>query len=197
MTKPVIAIDIDDVLIPHESLLVAQYKKHIDAAYPHSDMYSFDLTAQSEKVRARVVQVMTNYIASEEFFTVAPVKEAGAALVLLKQAYRLVIVSVRADFMVDRTKRWLEQHFPKTFEDTRFVQVAEWGQGPKQSKLNLLQELGVSVLIDDNLRHATMAAAEGIKVLLFGDYPWNKTDNLPKDIIRVRDWDEVVKVLGQ
>lgn len=36
---------------------------------------------------------------------------------------------------------------------------------------------------------------DGIRTLLFGDYPWNQAETLPPNVVRVTNWDEVCRVL--
>lgn len=38
---------------------------------------------------------------------------------------------------------------------------------------------------------AVAVAESNIQALLFGDYLWNKADNLPKNVSRVKNWQDV------
>jgi len=58
-------------------------------------------------------------------------------------------------------------------------------------KSDLCLKLGVEVLVDDCLEFAEECADKGIKVLLL-DSPWNQTDSLPKNVKRMKNWDEIV-----
>jgi uncharacterized HAD superfamily protein len=60
-------------------------------------------------------------------------------------------------------------------------------------KSEVCRELGVSYLIDDNLTAVKQTSAFGIEVLLFGDYPWNQIDELPRGVTRVKNWQEVLE----
>ena len=68
--------------------------------------------------------------------------------------------------------------------------------GEKLSKPDMCKKIGAKILIDDSLLYAQECAKEGIKTILFGNYPWyqNKHD-LHENIKRVEGWHEVDKVI--
>jgi 5'(3')-deoxyribonucleotidase len=194
-SRPVLAVDIDDVLVPHESLLVEQVRKHVTPDYPFESMYELKLSKQPEAYRNQLIELLSDYLISDEFFRIGPIKEAAAALTRLKRRYHLVIASARPVIIKMSTQQWLQQHFPDTFRDIGFVNVEKWGVGHTVIKDPLLEQLGADILIDDSLRHITSAAANGISGILFGDYTWNQTDKLPDGVKRAKDWRAVEEIL--
>jgi uncharacterized HAD superfamily protein len=124
-----------------------------------------------------------------------PFTQAVPILQRLARSYNLVVVTSRRSLIRPETDRWLERYFPGIFQGIHYAGIYDSDDHIhnklKQTKAELCRELGVDYLIDDQLKHCVAAAEIGIKVLLFGDYNWNKADQLPDGIVRVKDWDEV------
>lgn len=51
--------------------------------------------------------------------------------------------------------------------------------------------------IDDQLKHCQAAASLGIKAVLLGDYPWNRTEKLPSGVTRCKDWPAVLEYFNE
>jgi hypothetical protein len=62
-----------------------------------------------------------------------------------------------------------------------------------QTKGELLKSLGAQYHIDDQPKHCISALQQGIQPLLFGDYSWNRSVELPEGIVRVKNWQEVTE----
>ena len=114
----------------------------------------------------------------------------------MKQSHKLIVVTSRSktkstDTIIDDTIKWINNNFPNTFSRIYFA-YNHFIQGEdKKTKEEICFDLNVDILIEDNLEHAKNCASKGIKVLLF-DAPWNKSESLPKEITRVKSWDEII-----
>ncbi|HLA48993.1 MAG TPA: hypothetical protein VJY84_00415, partial [Candidatus Saccharimonadales bacterium] len=60
-------------------------------------------------------------------------------------------------------------------------------------KAEVCREIGADYLVDDQPKHCLAAADAGITALLFGDYKWTRVNNLPKNVIKVRNWPAVLE----
>jgi len=60
----------------------------------------------------------------------------------------------------------------------------------------LCKERGIKIMIDDNKLFANELAEKGVKVFLL-DKPWNKNYDKHKNIIKVKDWKEVIKKIQE
>lgn len=194
MEKPIIAVDIDDVL-SDENLAVLEFI---------NEKYGLSLTAQDYDIDGeywgyweKVWQVSDDE-GAERFkaYVESGVKRnhrvlPGAVETIqhLKQDFELVIITARGDEQVDLTHEWLEEHFSKTFSDIAFVHQRTGDK--KGSKADIAIELGASYLIDDNAGHCELADKANIKALLFGNYGWNRSAAIGPNTQRVRDWAEV------
>ena len=129
------------------------------------------------------------------FGTYQPFEHALPVLKQLAATKDLVVITSRRSSTKPETKTWLEAHFPGIFHDIHYAGIwdssAHTHHKLKQTKADICREIGVDYLIDDQLKHCIAAAEAGITTLLFGDYGWNKMDQLPDGVTRTRDWDEV------
>lgn len=62
-----------------------------------------------------------------------------------------------------------------------------------KTKAEICHALGASTLIDDSLVHVSQCVDAGIDGILFGDYPWNQSAQLPDGIKRCVDWSAVLE----
>ena len=194
--KPVLAIDFDDVLFEHDTILRTYFRKKYGLAYdPRTD---YDLLSPTEGKTGLDRELI---VSDAERFLLGPEHRAvtlqGAADVLrkLSQEYSLAIVTSRSSFIKTQTYEWLEKHYPDIFETVVFAGKTRWGFGPKVAKIPELHQLNTATLIDDSLRHCIEASAEGMRAILFGDYLWNQAAELPSGVTRAKDWSEVEKIL--
>jgi uncharacterized HAD superfamily protein len=94
------------------------------------------------------------------------------------------------------TKEIVNKHFPKVFKGIHFTNAFPKDGSKTISKLEACDKERIDVLIDDNLKFALECAKEHRKVLLF-DSPWNQAKELPKEIHRVYDWEEIVEKIAK
>jgi 5'(3')-deoxyribonucleotidase len=191
MTKPIIAIDIDDVLGSQVQVIIAF----------SNEKYGMDLTPEDFKKEGPYwgyweqvwgVDDTEGKKRIEEFIRAGHILNqpimTGALDVIhrLKENYELVVVTARSDMYIEDTHKWLARHFPNVFTDVRFVPV--WDKSKQVTKAMICKEIGADYLIDDNLEHCNLAAEEGITAVLFGEYGWNVNKDISPSIVRVKDW---------
>lgn len=192
MSKPILAIDCDDVLVGTAPYILAAYNAEHGTNIQLKDFYSNNDAVWGVTDDIATARVNA-YLNTPEYHGVAPFQEAVSALTRLSTRYELHVVTGRHSALSDATHTMLEQYFPGLFSSVEFTSFFTKNS---RSKADVCEQLGASYLIDDHLHHAEVVAARGIPVLLFGLYPWNQTDNpLPPSIRRVVDWEEVCKIL--
>ncbi|CAK5265270.1 unnamed protein product [Mycena citricolor] len=121
-------------------------------------------------------------------FSAHPVPGAREGIQALKDlGYKLVIVTARSVDVADASYEWVEKYFPGQFSNIVFT-----GQFSDASKLHhkeilthltkgqICASLKAQVLIDDSAENALQVstAETATRVLLFGDYEWNKRISL-------------------
>lgn len=194
-SRPVIAVDVDDVLVPHAPGLIGFLNRSFNANITLDRFFSFeDIVQSAGGDEGQVVEQTLCFLNSVEFAGMGPIEEAVGVIEGLKERYDLVIITARPLFIEKMTRRWLEEHFPSTFCSAHFVNLDwEWGRGHHASKMDVCRSERVEVLIDDSPFQIGEAIRSGIVGLLFGNYPWNM--ELPEGAERVVDWAAVSRRL--
>lgn len=194
--KPTVAVDIDDVLVPHEVHLAKWYRRHIDPRYPHDDMRQLGLHRLSERQRQHVIEIMNAFLESADFLDIPPHPGASEALQKLGREYELVVLTGRPGVARPTTETWLQRHFPAVFSDVHYANPHHgWATLSSVSKRELCSRSGAGYIIDDDERHIRDVSSAGTSGILFGTYSWNRVEELPPNTVRAEDWDEVLEVL--
>lgn len=197
MPKPenreTIAVDIDEVLFPMVPDLIQYVDREHKVKFTPKDFAYYSLEGIWPAGSAEGSIVFENY-KNQVSTEVAPVKGAAAALSKLSIKYDVIVMTSR-DIKVEQvTHDWLNHHFREIFKDVHLL-GNQHDSLPNQwrPKSKVCVQLGVSYLIDDNLTAVKETNALGVKVLLFGDYPWNQAKELPLGVTRVKNWQEVLE----
>ena len=193
-----IAIDIDNVLAASaESFVVISNKlfgDHITIDDFNEDWQKMWGVNHEEAERRGEVLRANKY--QKDYL---PVDGAVQAIKELGKRYKLVLVTSRRKFAEELTKNWLKQYFDYPFDTIVFADFWDDAKNSKDGHLrhkgDLFTQVGADIVIDDQLKHCEAAAEAGVQAILFGDYAWNKTGNLPDGIIRCNGWTEVVESL--
>lgn len=196
--KPVIAVDIDDVIAAHAPAFVEYSNKKWGTSLTvdkYNDHWA-ELWGVSEK---ETKQRVDDYHHSGAFSGYSTVEDSDQSLRKLKECYTLVVLTARQKSLSEDTIAWVDKNFSGIFDDIHFAGV--WDkpleQAVKQDKTALSKQIGADYLIEDQLKYALPAGEAGIKVLLFGDYPWNKLEKLPSNVTRVKNWQEVLEYFDE
>lgn len=185
MSKPIIAVDCDDVLVGTAQQILNHYNRnHGTNVSDYTEIWQLVSTDETRDSR-------NTYLDSKEYMNSQPTQDAMQALAKLNQSFELHIVTGRPGFMQDITLAWLEKHLPEIFKTVVFTDFFKKKGG--RSKAEVCLDLGAQYLIDDHIHHCEAVARVGVRALLFGDYPWNQKVVLPEGIARVKDWAAVLE----
>lgn len=191
--KPVLAIDIDEVLVPFmQSFFQFHNAKYGTKLKLTPDMDYHGVHREIGDTIEQFQRKIDSFVETESYRNGRPLAGAAQVIRRLKSRYELVVITARPESVRERTEQWVRVHFAETFAHVHF---AELDQDNRLGKMGALRRTGASVLIDDNLSHLEEAAGEGIRGVLFGDYPWNQAVELPAGVMRVKDWREVERAL--
>lgn len=197
--KPVIAVDVDDVLFPTNDGTRGFVNNNFDRDYSEEDhSQPGEYKGYFERVwgvdHDTAEHWYHSFINSGALTEMEPVEGAIEAIKELEKNHTLVVVSARHEDQVDMTHQWLLKHFPSVFKDVRFI--SGWYHGRKVSKGDVCREIGADYLIDDHIDHCLEAEKAGTKALLFSEYGWSK-DERANSLTRVKDWPAVKKFFDE
>lgn len=197
-SRPVLAVDVDEVLAAFMPALVAFHNDTYGTALKPSDFFSYQFhevwggTIEESKVK------MNRFFASEYFLNMAPIEGALDHLTRLKDHFSLHIVTSRHLSIEEPTRAWLDKHFPGMFTAVHFGN--HYGSsGAVRSKPQMCADIKAVMLIDDSYSYAKQCAEAGVPVVLFGDYAWNRQLEKSDDrlIRRAASWVDVDRVIRE
>lgn len=182
MSRLVIAIDCDDVLVPGTEFSVATYNRlwGTSVTLPRAHELSND---EWDAPREEVARRFDEMYLSEEYATMKPYPEAIAAVRRLAHKYELHVVTARPETIMEVTARMIQLYFPDCFASMQHV-------GFNGNKGGICEALKADVLIDDNFRHLASAKDCGVATRIwFGNYPWQTEKPEPGTVTaRCLDW---------
>jgi uncharacterized HAD superfamily protein len=190
-----IGLDFDDVVADSGTALIEMYNKKYGVHFEKNDFKSYLFEETWGGSREERVKEIDAFFATDQLKKIYPVAGSVAAIGALKsRGHDLYIVTGRSSRDIEQTELWIEQHFPRVFREVHYSNFRV--SDKKRKKSEICQELGIEVFIDDNPDHALDCATVCAKVLLL-DQPWNRHQELPKNVERVFSWDEIVTKLGR
>jgi 5'(3')-deoxyribonucleotidase len=194
MAKPVIALDIDDVLVDTVTAMFGDYNKRYGTALTKEHHYTRDiklLGVSDYKIAAERVE---RYLASEAYANLVPFADAIRAIRRLNAQYDFIAVTSRPKFTEQMTRDWIKKHFDDMVQDvifTHYIMAADTSNHPSvSSKVGACKDIGAVYMVEDHLHHAIPVAESGVKVFLL-DQPWNQHAALPGTMSRVRNWNAI------
>jgi uncharacterized HAD superfamily protein len=192
-----IAIDIDETICYTNNAMIKYFKKYVDPNINHNPFYKTTNKEENKKI----IEIFQTIVLKEDLNFMDPITNAEKIIKKLDINNKIYLITARHINLAKRTKLWVEKHFENIFfEEIKHIEYKELLDIVKD-KDEICKELGIDVLIDDNLENAIKCSKIGIPVILFdlnGEYHWNKSsEKLSKNIIRVKNWIEVYKVLNK
>ena len=199
--KLVIAVDCDDVLVQTAQNIVDNYNSLYGTSLNLGHMYkpaSLDTWGTDDDDVA--IERVNEFLQSDEHARIVPDAEAVVAVRLLAERHELHLITGRAEFLTEITKRMLDDHFSGCFtsiEHTNYI-VSSASTVRRRSKGEVCQIIGADMLIDDHMEHGkNVLAADTKRVIVFGNYPWNQEESLPEGMVRCADWAAVLEEVEQ
>lgn len=197
--RPIIAIDVDDVLAFHAEAFVEFSNQQWGTGLVVDD-YDDDwakvwrLDRETDEGIAEIERRAACFF-DVCFADMGANRAALAALSDLSKRFDLIVVTARRLHTKADTHAWIHRHFPGIFLDDNIHYAGIWETVDPSSlhktKKDILIAKRASYLIDDQPKHCNAAAESGMKALLFGDYAWNQSNEIRDGVVRVRDWASV------
>ncbi|HWB39271.1 MAG TPA: hypothetical protein VG604_03460 [Candidatus Saccharimonadales bacterium] len=193
--RKTIAVDLDDVLAASAEAWVAFSNQQWGTNLTVED-YQEDWSAAWQVDHATSEERWKDIEEAGVYINVQPNLSATEVLKQLSESYKLVIATSRSAPIYKPTIDWIRQHYGQVFSEVHTSGIFDKGMSDeaiKLTKAQLCREIGADYLIDDQLKHCLAVADAGIEAILFGDYPWNQIDKLPKNVTRCADWPAVLE----
>ena len=194
-----IGIDIDEVLQPFKLPFLHFNNKVFEENLNPEDIekgnHVHDLLGCSlEEANYRCNQ----FHESEDADNLMPIAGSIEGISKLGEKHKLVAITSRSNTVKESTLAWLRKHFGNALDEIYFS--SEFYSNGNKSKAQICKEIGVEIMVDDNLDFALDCIEENIPVILFdleGKYWWNSTDKEYDKLHRVKSWGEVIEKIEE
>ena len=188
-----IAIDLDDVIADFTRAFLEfcnlQFNKNLK--FEDWKRYHFsEVFGGTEEDELEVVKEFFRSGWTEKFDFIDGAKKA---IEELSGENELIIITSRLEEFREKTKEFLTQHFSDI--SFKIIHSKNPKEEPGKTKADFCKALGVGVIIEDHDKYALECAEKGIKVLML-DKPWNRNCKEHENIIRVRDWNEILEKIN-
>jgi uncharacterized HAD superfamily protein len=194
MENKKIGIDIDEVISefvkPYLEFHNNKFGTNINYEDISRPLFWEDLGYNIDEMQILFDDFQENHLLPENFPLLSGSKEG---INLLNKKNKLFIITSRPKKIFEQTKKFFDKHFPENDFKIFFSGEVHISNNSK-SKADICKKLNIDFLIEDGPKIALDCAKKGIKVFLM-DKPWNKDYEHHNNIIKVKNWEEIVKNL--
>jgi uncharacterized HAD superfamily protein len=191
MEKEKIGIDIDEVIVEFMSGYLVFHNKKYKTNYNLNDITNYHLwIAGLHKTKEESVEDVNEFSNSIHFNSLLLGKNVKSNLELVLKKYDSYFISSRSKLLKEKTKDFFYSNFSNN--KYKFIFSGEIYGG--KSKAEICKEEGIHKMIEDNADYAFDCAKKGIITFLI-DKPWNKNHRKHKNIIKVKDWKDLMSKL--
>lgn len=192
--RPVIAVDIDDVLFPFIEGLAEYHNDLKGTQLTADDFTTYRLSEVWGGTLEETEEIVHTFLAADHRLRLQPRDGVKKALERLKSDFDVVLVTARNQAFEAPTAAWLRYHLPDLFADVMFAGNPYDGR-PYRPKGVICQELGARLLIDDHPSNLLSAAECGVDGILFGSKAWSVLETPVSRIVPCSDWDAVLRYI--
>jgi uncharacterized HAD superfamily protein len=191
--KQKMGIDLDDTAFDLVGALILFHNATYETKLTRADFYSHKFEKVWGGTHEETIRKIDYFYETKYFSNMKPIPGAIEVIHSLAQENYLEAITARPIIIKEKTERqvrtYFENDFDKIFHSSNFFTNVQ-NDG---TKLEICVREGISIMVEDVLEYALQFANTGIRVLLFGNYPWNQNGSLPPNIIRVKDWKGVLE----
>jgi 5'(3')-deoxyribonucleotidase len=195
MIKPVLAVDIDDVLYPFSSEFLKYANNRLGANKTMEDMTTYRLDTVYGVSYSKIVELIEAFMAEEFINDFEPILGSQEALLQLKESFDLHIVTARLSKYTTQTQYWIDRFFPNIFSRIHYYEfyaLTPRSDYKKMTKLMKCREINAFALIDDNAYNIENVMSGGLAGILFGEYAWHDELSDKYQPFKLRSWEHLL-----
>lgn len=186
-----IAIDIDEVLGQFMKALIDFHNSEYKTNLKLEDFFSYNFWNVWGGTKEEAIEKVYKFHKTDFFKNIKPVTDSQDSVKKLKEDNELFVITSRQNDVIEETKLWIQNNFPNTFSNIYFTNHFS-KNGNSKTKKEICDLLDIDILIEDSLEYSLECIKPNRKIFLL-DYPWNKSNSLPKEITRVYSWREIIE----
>lgn len=192
--RKVLGVDFDDVLFSFNDCFLDYNRAKYGLNMKRTDLFDFDygktFPCPPEETTRRVLE----FYETPEHMEGVAVPGSMDAIRALSKDFDIHVVTSRNENLRSRVADWIKLKFANLLSSIHFTGQYNAASDHKLTKVDVCNDLGIEVFVEDALHHATPLAESGRKVFLLNN-PWNQQPELHPNITRVNSWDEIVSLL--
>ena len=195
MVKPVLAIDIDDVLYPFSSEFLKYANSKLGANKTLDDMVTYRLDTVYGVSYSKIAELIEAFMAEEFVNEFIPILGSQDALNQLNDSFDLQIVTARLSKYAAQTNLWIDKFFPGIFSNIHYCEfyaLTPRSDYKKMTKLMKCREIDAFALIDVNAYNIENVMSGGLAGILFGEYAWHDELSDKYQPLKLRSWDHLI-----
>lgn len=190
--RDIVGVDIDDVKVGFNPVLQPWHNRMYGTNLEVEDIVTYDLWEVWGCKKSEAIRRVHEFYESPDSRLVRPLEGSQQGCFSLhREGYGLVSITSRPEIVSIQTREMVEMYFPDLFRDIYFTNGFVLGQSGL-SKADVCKKVGARVMIEDAPKTALECYEAGIGVVLL-NAPWNRNVGLPKEILRVDDWNGIVE----
>jgi uncharacterized HAD superfamily protein len=191
-----IAFDADDVLVDHTPAINEWHNREYGTNHTIDDYTQFELWGVWGCSREEAIGKVMLFMDSDDGRYMPAAPGAQDAVKYLGQLDDLVVITGRREEFRESTNELLKTHFSNAFNGIYLSNNYASNNKPDIRKWKIAKQHGADIIIEDKLIEAEECAEYGMLVLLM-DKPWNQTEELPDNIVRVQNWGEAIERINE
>jgi uncharacterized HAD superfamily protein len=192
----VIAIDIDDVLIPFYASMADWHNQNFGTVLDAGQLTSNKLTSGWGLEESYWIAKCNDFHASGESAQIPLSIDAQQALTKLKEAkHEIVLVTSRPASHRAHTHDWMLRNVGNITQELLMCDDFSGKQGTfHMNKGEIAHSIGASFLIDDAPHYIESCEPTPVTGILFGDYTWNSSHH--DVLLHAKSWSEALDIIN-
>lgn len=184
-----LGFDLDDVVVNTIPSIVNFYNNRYGGCYMPKDIVSFNLWEVGiGRDREEAIQIVDEFFGLDDSEEMPLIEGSVESLHKLhSEGNKINIVTSRPLRFRVKTNRFLNRHLRKIPYE---IFYSGDFHKQEQTKAEICSRIGIDLMVEDCLQYALKF--RDIKVCLL-DKPWNQDGDLPENLVRVYNWNEILK----
>jgi len=191
MKEKRIGVDIDDVIVHLVKHFYDFYNQKFKKDLNVKNHFEYEFSRPFGISAEEVISLIKEFYFTEYFDNLDLIEDSVDSIYELSKDYEIFFITSRHLDIKDKNENFLKKLFPNLKYEV--IYSGEFWQEAKP-KSEICEDVGVSIMIEDNEIYALDCAKKGVKVFLL-DKPWNQNQEEHENIVRVKDWKEIMERL--
>ncbi|MBI2451743.1 hypothetical protein HYV50_01535 [Candidatus Pacearchaeota archaeon] len=191
-----IGIDIDGVLADFITPFLAYYNVWHGTGYSYTDITNYELWSVFGDNKEQINSKIEEYFNDADALAIRPINGSQEIIQELNERNgRSSIITSRPLIVKEKTLEWLFHNFQNAIGKVYFTEELNGDYNGKSRKSFICRKEGIEVMIEDLPTTAIDCSGTCRQVLLY-DHPWNRNWKFPKNVSRVKSWNEINSLLN-